>query len=199
MNHRHLFPNEIDLLLDGEGGFGVAPLRSHAAECPDCRARLEEARVSVDALEGLTHLAPSVNLADRVMAQVPVFVPWHVAARDTAEHMLQNWAPRSRPVRTAVYAGAATVFSLLSLAMIWIATQTDLLAVAGALAGEGARQLAGGVARDLAGLVLGEATLAAIQQAGSVGVALAGAGFLLAAAGTLLGLRAIASSARRQS
>ena len=39
VNHRHLLPNEIDLLVDGEAGFGVAPLRAHVAECDECRAQ----------------------------------------------------------------------------------------------------------------------------------------------------------------
>ena len=55
MNHRHLLPNEIDLLVDGEAGFGVAPLRAHILECSDCRERLEDARVVVDALESLPY------------------------------------------------------------------------------------------------------------------------------------------------
>ena len=44
MNHRHLLPDEIDLLLDDEVGFGVNPLRSHVRDCADCRAKVEDAR-----------------------------------------------------------------------------------------------------------------------------------------------------------
>ena len=44
MKHRHLLPNEIDLLVDGEVGFGVAPLRAHVRECAECHAKLDEAR-----------------------------------------------------------------------------------------------------------------------------------------------------------
>ena len=33
MNHRHLLPDEIDLLLDDEVGFGVAPLKAHVRDC----------------------------------------------------------------------------------------------------------------------------------------------------------------------
>ena len=69
MNHRHLLPNEIDLLVDGEAGFGVAPLRAHILECSDCRERLDDARVVVTALEALPHFAPDSRLADRIMAQ----------------------------------------------------------------------------------------------------------------------------------
>lgn len=197
MQHRHLLPNEIDLLLDGEVGFGVAPLRAHVAECVECSARLEEARVVVDALEGLPHFAPSVNLADRVLAQVPVFVPWHVAARDAATEALAAWAPRSRPIRTAAYVAAASVLGVLTAAMLWIATTTDLLTVAGGLAGERLRGLLAGAGRDLAGAILGDAMVASVQAAGPAGLAMAAAGFLVAAVGTLAGLRAVAV-ARRQ-
>ena len=56
MNHRHLLPNEIDLLVDGEAGFGVAPLRDHVDECDECRMRFEDARIVV------THLKPCPTL-----------------------------------------------------------------------------------------------------------------------------------------
>ena len=38
LHHRHLRPDEIDLLLDGEDGFGVAPLRAHVESCSSCQA-----------------------------------------------------------------------------------------------------------------------------------------------------------------
>ena len=56
MQHRHLLPNEIDLLLDGEVGFGVAPLQAHVAACEDCQARLARSRKVVHALEDLPRL-----------------------------------------------------------------------------------------------------------------------------------------------
>ena len=105
MNHRHLLPDEIDLLLDDEVGFGVAPLKAHIRDCADCRAQVDEARFVVDALEDLPHFAPSHTFADRVMSQVPVFVPWHVAARDTVRRWLPTVAPGSRGRRGAGHVG----------------------------------------------------------------------------------------------
>ena len=102
MNHRHLLPTEIDLLLDDEEGFGVAPLKAHVRSCPDCMARLEDARLVTDAIEELPHFAPSFSFTDTVMAQVPVFVPWHVAARDTVRSAVRQWVPDSRPARAVV-------------------------------------------------------------------------------------------------
>ena len=83
MNHRHLLPNEIDLLVDGEAGFGVAPLRDHIDECAECRLKFEDARIVVDALESLPHFAPDSRLAERVMSQV------HSSSRPTSPRAIR--------------------------------------------------------------------------------------------------------------
>ena len=70
MNHRHLLPDEIDLLLDDEVGFGVTPLKAHIRDCAQCRTQVDEARRFVGALEDLPHFAPSHTFTDRVMSQV---------------------------------------------------------------------------------------------------------------------------------
>jgi hypothetical protein len=124
VNHRHLLPNEIDLLVDGEVGFGVAPLRVHVRECAECQAKVDDAREVAMALEELPHLAPSALFSDRVMSQVQVFEPWHVAARDS----LARLVPRSTPARAAAVAfGSAAAIILASLS-IWITARLDILA-----------------------------------------------------------------------
>lgn len=199
MNHRHLLPTEIDLLLDGEEGFGVAPLMAHVRACPDCLARLEEARVVTDAIEELPHFAPSFNFADAVMAQVPVFVPWHVAARDAARATVQRWVPASRPGRVAAIGLAASVASVLTVAILWIATQTDILVFASGVAGSRAREILFEGARDVMLAVFGSQTLALASQAGTAGLLLLVGGFLGVSAAATLSLRriALASSRRR--
>src|ERR687889_750525 len=154
MNHRHLLPNEIDLLVDGEAGFGVAPLRAHILECADCRERVDDARVVVDALESLPHFAPDSRLADRVMAQVPVFVPAHVAARDS----VFRWLPTAGPPRAAA-PGLRTPFA------------------------DRVQSLVMGTARDLVVALLGESAVAALQAAGTLGVSVLVIGFLGTALG----------------
>jgi hypothetical protein len=193
MNHRHLLPNEIDLLVDGEAGFGVAPLRAHILECGDCRERLEEARVVVDALESLPHFAPDSRLADRIMAQVPVFVPAHVAARDS----VRRWLPQSTAARTAAVAAGTTVAGALTLAMIWLATRGDAVLFISGLLGDRVRAAVAGAARDLAVALLGESALTALQATGAVGVTLLLLGFLLTAVGTVAGIRRLATAGRR--
>ncbi|NUO37544.1 MAG: hypothetical protein HOQ17_03955 [Gemmatimonadaceae bacterium] len=193
MNHRHLLPNEIDLLVDGEAGFGVAPLRAHILECAECRERVEDARVVVDALESLPHFAPDSRLADRVMAQVPVFVPAHVAARDS----VRRWLPQSAAARTAAVAVGTSVAGALTLAMIWLATQSDAVLFISGLLGDRVRGAVAAAARDFAVALLGESALTTLQATGALGVTLLLLGFLLTAVGTVAGIRRLATAGRR--
>jgi hypothetical protein len=194
MNHRHLLPNEIDLLVDGEAGFGVAPLRAHILECEECRERLDDARVVVEALESLPHFAPDARLSERVMAQVPVFVPAHVAARDA----VRRWMPQSSAARIAAAAIGTSVAATLTLAMAWlVAVQGDAVIFMAGLLGDRVRSLVAAAARDVAVAVLGESALTALQASGAVGTSLLLAGFLLAAVGTVAGLRRLAVAGRR--
>src|SRR5215216_4895224 len=152
MNHRHLLPDEIDLLLDDEVGFGVTPLKAHIRDCAHCRAQVDEARRVVDVLEDIPHFAPSHSFANRVMSQVPVFVPWHVTARDT----VLRWLPQSRSARVAVGALATSAASILTVAILWIATQTDVLAVATGAAGDQFQALVYDVGRNVLQAIFGE-------------------------------------------
>jgi hypothetical protein len=194
MNHRHLLPDEIDLLLDDEVGFGVAPLKAHIRDCADCSARVEDARTVVDAVEDVPHFAPSHTFADRVMAQVPVFVPWHVAARDAAT----RWLPQSRPARVAVGAIATATASVLSLAILWVATQTDVLTIATGAAGDQFRGLLSAATRGLLSTMFGDRMFAVIQRTGTVGLAAGLAGVAVAAGGSIAGLRALATASSRR-
>jgi hypothetical protein len=195
VHHRHLLPNEIDLLLDEDSGFGVKPLREHVQACAECRARVDEARVVVHALSELPLLAPRIGMADRVMAQVPVFVPWHVAAMDSVKRLV----PRSDAPRLVLATMVAIVGSLLTGVTLWIATRGDVLALVTGLVGERARGEAARVVGDAMIALFGPEVFQAVQQIGPLGIALAAAGFLLAAAGTAFGLRLIASSGRSRS
>lgn len=193
MNHRHLLPNEIDLLVDGEAGFGVAPLRAHILECQECRDRLEDARIVVEALEALPHFAPDSRLADRVMAQVPVFVPAHVAARDS----VARWLPQSATARIAALAVAGSAAFTLTIGMVWFALQGDLVVFVTGLLGERVRLAVVSAARDLAVALLGDAALSALQGLGAMGALLLFLAFLVAAVGTIAGIRRLAVAGRR--
>jgi anti-sigma factor RsiW len=194
VNHRHLLPNEIDLLVDGEAGFGVAPLRAHVAECDECRARLDDARIVVDALENLPHFAPDSRMADRIMAQVPVFVPAHVAARDS----VTRWLPQSAPARAAAAVIGTSIAGLLTVAMVWLASRGDAAIFATSLFADRVQSLVMGTARDLALSLFGESAVAAVQASGALGVTLLVLLFLGTAFGTILGLRRLATASSRR-
>jgi hypothetical protein len=190
---RHLLPDEFDLLLDGESGFGVSQLQGHLRDCATCREELALMRTFVDVIEELPELAPSRPLADRVMANVHVFVPWHVAARDWAF----AWLPEQRGLRVAA-AGAATVVAGASTAgLAWGWTQREQWITQGWLAGGQLRGLALEAATGAAGAVLGP--LATQVPGGTLPLVLVTLAGLGAAVGTgVVGLRAVAARARRQ-
>lgn len=194
MTHRHLLPEEFDLLLDDEVGFGVAPLREHVQECAQCRARFEEAKAVATALEELPQLAPSFAFTDRVMADVPVFVPWHVAARDFAV----RWMPRSRPARIATLGLAATGAGAITGLAVWVAARGDSVSFAAELAGTHLRAEATTVVSNGMAALFGPSVMDTLQRGGLEGLAAFGAGFLVAAAVSAFGLRAIAAAARRR-
>lgn len=195
MNHRHLLPNEIDLLLaDDEVGFGVNPLKAHVLVCADCRAKVEEARFVVDALEDLPHFAPSHNFANKVMLQVPVFVPWHVTARET----IARYLPQSRSARIAVGALATSAASILTLVILWIATQTDALVVASSAAGDQVKGVAFNAGQAVLTTVFGDQIFAMIGRTGPIGVAAAVLGLAAATGASIAGLSALATASSRR-
>jgi anti-sigma factor RsiW len=194
VNHRHLLPNEIDLLVDGEAGFGVAPLRAHVTECEECRARVEDARIVVDALEALPHFAPDSRLADRVMSQVPVFVPAHVAARES----VVRWLPQAGPARVAAAILGTSVAGMLTLAMVWLASRGDAVVFATGLFSERMRGVIVGAGRELVLSLLGESAVATLQSSGTLGVTLLVLGFLGTAFGTVVGIRRLATASSRR-
>lgn len=193
MEHRHLLPDEIDQLLDGEAGFGVAPLQAHVDACPACRAELAEARQVVSALERLPHLAPFPLFADRVMAQVQVFEPWHVTALDS----IKRWVPASRSARL-VGIGATSVFALLiSVAAVWTAVRLDAFLFFFDLAGQRARAALFDAVGSAIANTFGDAAVDALRTGGMpavVGIT----GFLALVVLAAVGLRAVLATARRR-
>jgi hypothetical protein len=193
MNHRHLLPNEIDLLLDGEVGFGVAPLRAHVDECEDCQARLARSRRVVDALEDLQHFAPSPRFSERVMAQVQIVEPWHVAVLDTA----RRFVPRSAPMRGLMTATASAVALALTSGAVWLALHADLAVYSFNLAAGRARTVLMDSAASVIGTAFGQSGLDALRSSGLRGLALGAGVMVVAVGGAAFGLRALASSPTR--
>jgi len=118
-------PDEIDQLLDGEQGFGVAPLQAHLRDCAECRAALDEARVVVEALEHLPRFAPSTDFAQRVDGTGAGVRALACAARDAMAGWLRPLAPRSQPVRVALAGAGLSLAAMLSVASIWLLAHLD--------------------------------------------------------------------------
>lgn len=193
MHHRHLLPTEIDLLLDGEVGFGVAPLREHVEACDECRREFETARSVIGTLDTLPRFAPAPSFADRVMNGVQIVEPWHVAIADTARRLV----PRSAPLRVVMATTAGLIGIALSSAAVWLAFRTDVALYAGGLIADRLRQTVGGaltaVGRDLLGPGASDAVAAWGPGAIGAGVAIV----VTTAIATAVALRAAAASARR--
>lgn len=194
MEHRHLLPNEIDLLLDGDVGFGLTPLKAHVRRCAQCRSELEEARALTAELEHLPHFAPSPLFAERVMAQVQVFEPAHVTALDTA----RRWLPQSRPARLLGGAAAASVALVLSVATLWVAARLDVVLFFTNLVAERARGTILDAVGAAVGAAFGQPALEALRSSGANGLAVALTALLVAAVVAAVGLRAMVGVASRR-
>lgn len=194
MEHRHLLPDEIDLLVDGEEGFGVAPLTAHAERCSQCRAELERQRRLVGELERLPHFEPSPLFAHRVMSQVQVFEPWHVTALDS----VRRFVPRSQPARVLAGATAGLVSLTLTLATLWIGSRLDVAAfflnVVAQRVRNGFVELGGSLVTSL----VGEGAANTLISSGVIGLTLAATGLLLTILLAAVLLRAVATTAHRR-
>ena len=188
MDHRHLTPQEFDLLVDGEEGFGIAPLAAHVEACVTCRTELEAQQKLVGSLEKLPHFTPSPLFAYRVMREVQVFEPWHVAAMNS----VQRFIPRSRPARVLAAGLAGAMATTLTIATIWIASRLDAAAFLVTLGFERMRGLGNQAVTSFVGsLGLGLTSSTNVTM-------LVVTAFLAAVAISAFGLRALAAASRRR-
>ena len=187
MLNRHLRPDEIDLLLDPEVGFGVQPLRQHVRECAACQAELDRAQEFLFVLEDIPHFAPSSNFADRVMLQVQVFEPWHVAARNS----LLKVVPSSRPARVAAGVGLAASAGLMVTGASWVLNNADIGLLMANVGLERAQAAASAAASDVIVAAVGQSGLEAWVAGGPMVAVAAGAGFVAVAGAMVAGLRAL--------
>jgi hypothetical protein len=193
VHDRHLRPDEIELLLDGEEGFGVTPLRAHVRQCASCDAELERARELMVALDALPDFAPSAGFADRVMSQVQVFEPWHAAALSGA----RRFVPATRPARIAAGVGAALSAGVLATGATWAVARADIALLLAQVGLERFRDQLSAASSDVVATVLGQPGLQAMQQGSPEVAAVAVGGFVAVVGLGVVGLRALAGAARR--
>jgi hypothetical protein len=194
VEHRHLLPDEIDLLVDGEEGFGVAPLVAHVERCGASRADLEAHQRLITSLERLPHFAPSPLVTHRVVSQVQVFEPWYVAVGNTVARLI----PRSRPARVLAGATAMVMAITLTLASVWVATRADAVVFLATVALERVRAAGLDAVGALVSATLGDAGTAALPLAGSGGLTVAIATLLLTVLAAAIGIRQLAVVSRRR-
>ncbi len=188
---RHLLPDELDLLLDGETGFGVQQLTAHLRDCVQCREELDALRLFVSDVEMLPEIAPRAGFADRVMHEVHVFEPWHVAIRTSVE----GWVPSSPVARIAAGTALTSAATLVTGAAAWGWAHRDATIFVGGMVTERARE---GLFASLSSVAQGlVGPLGATFGSGLPLVGVAGATLLAGAGLGFLGLRAVAARARR--
>lgn len=192
MLDRHLRTDEIDLLLDGEEGFGVAPLRAHVRSCVQCQLDFDRAREVVLLLDGLPDFSPSQAFADKVMSQVQVFEPWHVAALATATRFI----PATRSARVAAGVGAAASVGLLTAASVWAVSRADIGILLAQVGLERVQDRVAAALSDVATAALGQSALDMLRSGGPAFAALAVAAFVATVGVAVVGLRAVATASR---
>ncbi|MDQ2930854.1 MAG: hypothetical protein M3Y05_08595 [Gemmatimonadota bacterium] len=190
---RHLLPEEIDLLLDGEVGFGTPPLKAHVRNCVSCRNELEGARALVRQLEHLPHIAPSPLFAGRVLSRVQLFVPWHVALLDS----VRGFIPQSRALRFAAAGLFASIAIVLTVVSAWVFTRIDAVMFTADLVLDRVRSAAFGAAGSAMSALFGEAARP-LLAGGAMGLAVAALLLVItgAAAATMIRVAAVRARGR---
>ena len=188
---RHLLPEEIDLLLDGEVGFGTPPLKAHVRSCAACSNELESARALVRQLEHLPHIAPSPLFANRVMTRVQLFVPWHVALADSVRGLI----PQSRALRVAAAGIFATIAFALTLVSVWAFSRIDAVMFTADLVLDRMRSAAFGAIASGVSALFGDAARP-LLAGGTLGLAAAALLLLVTGAAATAMIRVAAGRAR---
>lgn len=187
LQSRHLRPDEIDLLLDGEDGFGVAPLWVHVNSCAECQAQLSRAQELMLALDTLPDFAPSTAFSDRVMNQVHVFEPWYAALA----HSALSIVPTSKLGRLAAGVGIAVAAGVGTAAATWALARADMALLLTQLGLEQFRTQLGAAVSDLARTVVGQQGFDQLSRSSPETIALVMGGFVAAAGIGVVGIRAL--------
>lgn len=194
MKHRHLLPEEIDLLLDGEEGFGVAPLRNHLAECPTCQTEYRALAAIVGGLESLPLLAPSPAFGDQVLQQVQVFEPWHVALRDT----VKRWMPQSGVGRVFAGTTGGVMAVALTFATVWLGQRADAVLFLANLVLQRTRDGLMDLAHSVALSLFGSSAASALLNGGAVAMLAATGAMVAAVLAVAFGVKSLATASRRR-
>jgi hypothetical protein len=187
---RHLTPTEFDLLVDGEEGLGVAPLKAHVQQCVTCRTELETQQLLISRIEQLPHFSPAPLFSYRVMKNVQVFEPWYVTAANTAQRLV----PKTRSGRVLA-AGLGTVIATsLTAGTLWLGSRLDAVAFLAGLTVSQVRGVGSDAVNGFVSSTLGPAGI----PTGDAGIVIVASAFVASVAIAAVGLRALAAVSRRR-
>ncbi|MEP7345228.1 MAG: hypothetical protein ABI877_08170 [Gemmatimonadaceae bacterium] len=194
MEHRHLLPDEIELLVDGEEGFGTAPLVAHVERCEECRREFDAQKRVVAELERLPHFTPSPLFAYKVMKSVQLFEPWQVSAVDTA----RRFAPQSRIGKVLAAVAAALIGTTMTLFATWVVLRFETAVFVFDLILARLRDTVINLTSSLGSTLLGDGTAAALRANGALSITLGTSVLLVTLVGAAFGLRRITDASRRR-
>ncbi len=165
----HLTPDDLERFLDGEEGPARAQMADHVATCPACQRALADAQQLVVALESLDDLTPSSSFADRVMAEVHVFEPWHAALSRT----VSPWLPTTVAGRIAAGVGVTVAGAGTTAGSLWLLARADMAVLLAAVGLTDVRTHLLGIGSDLVRLIAGPtgSTLAVTSSPSLLGAA----------------------------
>ena len=191
MNHRHLLPHEIDLLVDGNASRGIAALRARVEACDDCRAQYDALRRVSDAVDAVPHFMPRLRFADAIMRKVQVMAPWHVGLAGS----VRRFIPEGAVPRRLILTGAALMGVAISGAAAWLAFRGDLTGGTFTLALDQTREgMVFGVTQ-VAVHALGTDAITTLAGGGRATLAITTAVLAAATIGALIGFRRLAAIA----
>jgi hypothetical protein len=141
----------------------------------------------------MPHFAPSPLFAERVMARVQVFEPWHVTVLDS----LKRWLPASRSARVLAMATTSVFALVASVLAVWVTVRLDAFLFFVGVAGQRARSAFFDAAGSAIAETFGTGALDALRSGGTV-AAVGITGFLAFVILAVIGLRALVATARRR-
>ncbi len=172
----------------------MAPLRQHLEDCADCRASVDALARVVAQIEALPHFRPAPLFADRLMARVEVYQPWHVAARD----FLGRLIPESSAGRVVMGGLGATAAAGVTAGLVWVGQRADAVLFVGSYSLQRAR--AGLVASMIEATtsLLGAGAADSLQSGGPLVLAAASGAAVLGVIGVAAAVKGIATANRRR-
>ena len=172
----------------------MAPLRKHVDDCVECGTPFDALARVVVQLEGLPHLRPAPLFADRLMARVEVYQPWHVAARD----FLGRLIPESSAGRVLMGGVGTAAAAGVTAGLVWIGHRADAVIFVGNYGLQRARTGLAASLVDATSSLLGSGAANSLLNGGPLVLAAATGAAVLGVFGVAAAVKGIAATANRR-